>query len=175
MIVSLHARNRIAERFPGMDVQGELAAAVPFGMQFGGSRMLLAPCDAVFVVANDTVVTVLTKIQAQANLARYMRYPPPVDVSQPRSESFCVERRREVAEAKKLEAKLEPERIKDRIESMAKSHWESDPMALFHQEKYLPLVQAEVERLGGSFGKKRKSHYLGRLMYLTNLPRGASS
>lgn len=64
--ISEHAWDRWRERFGG-DMLAEMRRAVPFGAQRGLSRYLRNG-DAVFVVTDGVVVTVLTHHQAVANM-----------------------------------------------------------------------------------------------------------
>jgi hypothetical protein len=68
LTVSVHAEHRWFERFGG-DLFKSLRRAIPFGAQRGDARYL-KDGDAVFVVNNNVVTTVLTHHQAIANMQR---------------------------------------------------------------------------------------------------------
>lgn len=78
-----HATERIAERFPGIDPSQELAAAEPFGLQYGDAISLLSPCGAVWIVSDGAVVTVKTVEQYNAHLPRKLGLATVKNVARP--------------------------------------------------------------------------------------------
>lgn len=67
--VSRHAWKRIRERFHGIDIDAELAAAVPYIAQYRSYVALKSPCGAVWIISQEgVVVTVKTTEQANAHL-----------------------------------------------------------------------------------------------------------
>jgi hypothetical protein len=67
-----HALQRWSERFSKYNIEYEIANSFPFGGQYGNDLMLLSPCEAVFVVNKNTVVTILTKEQAVSNIQTFL-------------------------------------------------------------------------------------------------------
>lgn len=86
--ISDHARERLIERGgPDLDLEMELAGAVPYGAQFGKSFLLLLPCGMIAAGENSergkVIATVLTQDQAAANmqmkgLAMRATFPTPI-------------------------------------------------------------------------------------------------
>jgi hypothetical protein len=67
-VITVHAMTRWNERFSG-SFEDALEKSFPYGVQKGSSTYYLNEAiDAVFVVKENTVITVLTKMQAVANI-----------------------------------------------------------------------------------------------------------
>lgn len=71
IILSWHAKQRLNERYPNIDILKELETAVLFGAQKGQSQGWLCNCEAVCIIDNNEIITILTKEQYIANISRY--------------------------------------------------------------------------------------------------------
>lgn len=71
-VFSQHAKDQAEARFPGVDLKNELKTAIEIGGQFGRiAKAYLTDSDAVIIVENNTIKTVMPKVMYFANMAKF--------------------------------------------------------------------------------------------------------